>query len=58
MHALEDKNIAAYKYLEQGGYSGSLTGKPHSSILFDSVIEITINRLCKDVDGLWGNTKS
>ena len=30
MQALEKENIAAYKYLESSGFSGSLTGKPHS----------------------------
>ena len=38
MEALEEENIAAYKYLEKGGFSGSLTGKPHSRIHFDQVI--------------------
>ena len=38
MQALEEENIAAYKYLEKGGFSGSLTGKPHSRIHFDQVI--------------------
>ena len=52
MWALEEENIAAYKYLEQGGFSGSLTGKPHSRIPFDQVIKMTINRSCKDIGGL------
>ena len=58
MQTLEEENITAFKYLEQGGFSGSLTGKPHSRIPFDQVIELTINRSCKDVGGLSGNTKS
>ena len=58
MWALEEKNIAAYKYLEQGGFSGSLTGKPHSRIPFDQVIKMTINRSCKDIGGLSRNTQN
>ena len=54
---IREGNVAAYKYLEQGNYSGSLTGKRHSGVPFDQVIEITSNRLCKDIGGLWGNTK-
>ena len=58
MRALEEKNIVAYKYLEQGGLSGSLTGKTHSRIPFDQVTKMTINRSCKDVGGLSGNTQN
>ena len=32
---LEEENIPAYKYSEQSGYSGSLTGKPKYKIPFD-----------------------
>ena len=41
MRALKEENIAAYKYLEEGGFSGSQTGKPHSRIPFDQVIKMT-----------------
>ena len=53
-----EENIAAYKYLEQSGFSCSLTGKPHSTIRFDQMIEITINRSCKRVGGLSRNTQN
>ena len=56
MRELEEEDIAAYKYLQQVGFSGSLTGKPHSRIPFGQVIEMKINRLCKDVGGLSENT--
>ena len=35
MRALKEKNAAAYKYTEEGGFSGSLTGRPHSRIPFN-----------------------
>ena len=57
MRASKEKNAATYKYLEKGGFSGSLTGRPHSRIPFDQVIEMTFNKSCKDVDGLSGNTE-
>ena len=44
MTSLKEENIAAHEYLENGGFSGSLSGKPHSRIPFDQVIEMTINR--------------
>ena len=58
IQALEEENIAAYKYLEQGGFSSSLTGKPHSRVPYDQVIEMTISRSCKDVGGPSGNTQN
>ena len=58
MRALEEENATACKYLEQGGFSESLTVKPHSGIPFDQVIEMTINRWCKNVGGLSGNTQN
>ena len=58
MRALQEENIAAYKYLEQGGFSGSLTCKPYSRIPLDKVIEMTINRSCKDVRGLSRNKQN
>ena len=58
MQALAEENIVAYKYLEQSGFSGSMTGKPRSRIHFDQVIEMTINRSCKDVGALSKNTQN
>ena len=43
-----------HKYLEEGGFSGSLTGIPHSRIPMDQVIEITVNRFSKETGGLTG----
>ena len=38
--------------LHDGGFLGSLTVREHSSIPFGQVIEISINRSCKDIGGL------
>ena len=58
MRPLKEENAAAYKYLEEGGFSGSLTGRPHSKIPFDQVIKMNINKSCKDVGGLSENTEN
>ena len=58
MRALEEENIVVYKYLEQGGFSSSLTGKPHSRIPFNQVVDTIINRSCKEVGGLSRNTQN
>ena len=58
MRALKEKNAAAPKYLEEGGFGGSLTSRQHSGISFDQVIEIIINKSCKDVSALSGNTEN
>ena len=56
MCSLEIENPVAYEYLQEGGFSGSLTGLPHSRIPFDQIIEMTINRSCKDIGGLSQST--
>ena len=61
--ALKEENAAGFTYLEEGGFSGSVTGISHSRIPFDQLMEITISKSCKDVGGLpqntepWCNTK-
>ena len=57
IRALMGKNATAWKYLAECTFSGSLTGRPHSRISFDHVIEMTINKSCKDIGGLSGNTQ-
>ena len=47
----------AYAYLQQGGFSGSLSGKSHSNIPMDQMIECTINRFSKSVGGIVGRTE-
>ena len=58
MQAWEDGNIVAYKYLEKGDLSSSLTDKPHPRIPFDQVIKMTINRPYKDIGRLSGKTQN
>ena len=48
----------AHKYFEEGGFSGSLTGIPHSRIPMDQVIEVTVNRFSKETGGLTGITQN
>ena len=42
--------------MKNGGFSGSLTGIPQTEIPYNQIIETTINRQCKDVGGIGGNT--
>ena len=54
---LRRRNKEAYQYLENGGFTGSLTGSVHSNIPCDQVIETTINRYSKSTGGLTGKTE-
>ena len=38
MRSLKEENKEAYEYLQNGGFSGSLSGSPHSRIPFGQVI--------------------
>ena len=49
------KPEAAYR--ENGGFSGSLSGRPRSNILMDQIIETTINRFSKSTGGIGGKTE-
>ena len=55
---LKLRNPTAYRYLENGGFSGSLSGSIFSNIPMDQVIEMTINRFSKSVGGLSGKTEN
>ena len=58
MMNLKDDIPDAYAYLARGGYTGSLTGIPHSSIPMDQMIEVTVNRFSKTNGWLiWNNTE-
>ena len=58
MKNLEFKNPEAYEYLKGGGFSASLSGEKHTQIPMDQIIETTINRSCKEVGGLIGQTEN
>ena len=57
MLRLPDKFPEADEYLRNGGFSGSLTGKCHSNIPMDQIIETTINRFSKSIGGIVGKTE-
>ena len=41
IRAPKEENAATYKYLEEGSFSGSLTGRPHLRIVFNQEIKRT-----------------
>jgi hypothetical protein len=55
---LKSRNPQAYQYLEDGWFSGSLSGSIFSNISMDQVIEMTINRFSKSVGGLSRKTEN
>ena len=57
MASLKNESSSAWKYLEEGGFTGSLTGIPHSRLPFDQIIETTLNKECKGIGGIGGNTE-
>ena len=54
---LKRRNSDAYTYLENGGFTGSLSGEVHTNIPCDQIIETTINRFSKSTGGLMGKTE-
>ena len=58
MCKLETENEEAFMYMLKGGFTGSLTGKAHTKIPMDQIIETTINRWSKEVGGLSGITEN
>ena len=55
MIALPFTTAQVHEYLKNGGFSGSLTGTPHTMIPYDQIIETTINRQFKDIGAIGGN---
>ena len=53
---LEKDNEEACIFMLKGGFTGSLTDKPHSRIPIDQIIETTVNRWSKEVGGICGKT--
>ena len=58
MRDLKRRHPDAYKYLVDGGFSGSLSGEKHTKIPMDQIIEVTINRFSKETGGLSGKTEN
>ena len=58
MLSLKEENARAYMYLENGGFTGSITGNSHSRLPFDHIIETTLNKQCKGIGGIGGNTEN
>ena len=57
MIALLFTTAQAHEYLKNGGFSDSLTGIPDKKTPYDQIIETTVNRQCKDVGGIGGDTE-
>ena len=55
---LKVRNPAAYRYLDDGGFCGSLSGNNFSNMPMDQHIESTVNRFSKTVGGLSGKTEN
>ena len=58
MLKLKNENEEAFSYMLQGGFTGSLTGNPHSKIPMDQIIETSINRSSKGMGGLSGKSEN
>ena len=55
---LKEENLEASQYLHDRGFTGSLSGRSHSMILMDQIIEMTINRSRWEIGGLSGKTEN
>ena len=58
MKNLASSHSSAQIFLKEEGFTVSLTGKPHSKIPMDQVIEMAINRSSKETGGLTGKTEN
>ena len=58
MLSLKEDLVSACDYLKEGGFTGSITDNPHSRLPFDHIIETTLNKECKGIDGIGGNTEN
>ena len=58
MLSLKEDLVSAWDYLNEGGFTGSITGIPHSRLPFDHIIETTLNKECKGIGGIGGNTEN
>ena len=55
---LKEENLEASQYLHDRGFTGSLSGRSHSMILMDQIIEMTINRSRWEIGGLSDKTEN
>ena len=58
MLSLNEENLEAFQYIHDDGFTGSLSRRSHSMIPMDQIIEMTINRSCKEIGGLSGKTEN
>lgn len=54
MPSLKEGDLEAFQYLHNGGFTGSISGRPHLMIPVNQIIEMTRNESCKETDGLSG----
>ena len=55
---LHESHPVLSRYLQEEGFTSSISGLPHSKIPCDQIIEMTINRSSKDTGGLSGKTEN
>ena len=58
MKNLASSHSSAQIFLKEEAFTVSLTGKPHSKIPMEQVIEMTINRSSKETGGFTGKTEN
>ena len=58
MLPLKEENLEAFQYLHDRGFTGSLSGRSHSMIPMNQIIEMTMNQSCKEIGGLSGKTQN
>ena len=54
MPSLKEEDLEAFQYLHNGGFNGSISGRPHLMIPVNQIIEMTRKESCKEIDGLSG----
>ena len=60
MLSLKEENLDVFQYLHDGGFTGSLSGRSHSMIPLDQIVEMTINQSRKEIgviSGIFQNRK-
>ena len=58
MLSLKKENLEAFVYLQKSGFCGSLSGRAHTMIPINQMIEMTINRSSKETGGLSGKSEN